>query len=92
MFKFILISTDSQCIQLEYHRLTFKQKIKVFDCLNLESLDFFLLKLMEIAATTKSDAYISNLYSAVRDENGNRNGNGNVKLDCPAIGKQFSAE
>ncbi|KAF5778299.1 hypothetical protein HanRHA438_Chr12g0557231 [Helianthus annuus] len=78
MFKFILISTDSQCIQLEYHRLTFKQRIKVFDCLNLESLD--------LAATTKSDAYISNLYSVVRDENGN------VKLDCPAIGKQFSAE
>ncbi|KAJ0577814.1 hypothetical protein HanIR_Chr05g0240251 [Helianthus annuus] len=41
MFKFIPISTDSQCIQLEYHRLTFKQRIKVFDCLNLESLDFF---------------------------------------------------
>ncbi|KAJ0830427.1 putative FAD dependent protein [Helianthus annuus] len=85
MFKFILISKDSQCIQLEYHRLTFKQRIKVFDCLNLESLDFFILKLMEIATTTKSDAYISNLYSVVRDENGN------VKLDCPAIGKQFSA-
>ncbi|KAJ0681477.1 hypothetical protein HanPI659440_Chr16g0636421 [Helianthus annuus] len=85
MFKFILILKDSQCIQLEYHRLTFKQRIKVFDCLNLESLDFFILKLMEIATTTKSDAYISNLYSVVRDENGN------VKLDCPAIGKQFSA-
>ncbi|KAJ0518845.1 hypothetical protein HanPSC8_Chr11g0490991 [Helianthus annuus] len=63
MFKFILISTDSQCIQLEYHRLMFKQRIKV-------------------------EVGFSNLYSAVRDENGN----GNVKLDCPAIGKQFSAE
>ncbi|KAJ0883076.1 putative FAD/NAD(P)-binding domain superfamily [Helianthus annuus] len=82
MFKFILISKDSQCIQLEYHRLTFKQRIKVFDCLNLESLDFFILKLMEIATTTKSDAYISNLYSVVRDENGN------VKLDCP-LGNSF---
>ncbi|MFS7984672.1 hypothetical protein Hanom_Chr11g00989291 [Helianthus anomalus] len=48
MFKFIPISTDSQCIQLEYHRLTFKQRIKVFDCLNLESLDFFILKLMKM--------------------------------------------
>ncbi|MFS7919150.1 hypothetical protein Hanom_Chr03g00209431 [Helianthus anomalus] len=83
MFKFIPISIDSQCIQLEYHRLTFKQRIKVFDCLNLESLDFLILKLMEIAARTKLDAYISNSYSVVRDENGN------VKLDCPALGNSF---
>ncbi|KAF5803938.1 hypothetical protein HanRHA438_Chr06g0286421 [Helianthus annuus] len=40
---------------------------------------------MEIASTMKSDAYISNSYSVVRDENGN----GNVKLDCPALGNSF---
>ncbi|KAF5783591.1 hypothetical protein HanXRQr2_Chr11g0509721 [Helianthus annuus] len=66
MFKFILISTDSQCIQLEYHRLMFKQRIKVFDCLNLESLDFFILKLMEIAATAKSDSAICIQLCAMR--------------------------